>query len=478
MKQAKISYILFMIVSLLGQIQEGHAQSSLLLYQLNEGPGVNPAILPTPEKYSFSIFPLAGTSVSYNSHDEVRNAFDIGTSNPSEEEITDIFKGFIHQKLVYQQADITWLSLGLRTKAGNFSMQVSEHAYGTVRLRGNLLDFFVEESETMFQLGNEQNFPGEGIHFRKYSLGYAKEMLHRKLEVGFRANLYFGKSFLSSDFSGSITEENERFYVRSSGQLNFSAPVTIIESPDGSKDLAASENSNALDYLTNTKNVGTGIDLGLKYTVSPYLHVTASAMNLGTINFKNNLQTLDFNGQSELTSDKVSRQVLEDGTVVLVKNVDEISLSETFENLYEVAGDQPSSFNTTLPAIFIAGANYQVGTNLSVGLTDRLVKHNKLNYNSLLLSATTQITRHLHISLGYAAIAGSYANIPFGLQYKWPGGSAYLITDNVLPVLDDSLSDIRGLSFGASFYPFRPKTKYQEVPYLPFFRLKKQRRNR
>lgn len=466
-----------MFAGLLWQVQEGHAQSNLLLYPLNEGPGANPAILPA-EKFSFSIFPLAGTSVSYNSHDAVRNTFDIGTSNPSEEEITDIFKGFIRQKLVYQQADITWLSLGLRTKAGNFSLQISEHAWGTSRLKGNLLDFLLDETETMFELGNEQNFPGEGIHFRKYSLGYAKEMLHRKLEVGFRANLYFGKSFLSSDFSGSIIGENERFYVGSSGQLNFSAPVTVIESPDGSKELVTSENSNVRDYLTNTKNIGTGIDLGLKYTVNPYLHVTASAINLGTINFKNNLQTLDFNGQSELTSDKVSRQVLEDGTIVLVKNVDEISLSETFENLYEVAGEKPTALTASLPAIFTAGLSYEASPALTLAATDRLVKHGELSYNSLLISAHMQLSRQWNLSTGYAAVGTSLFNLPLSLQYKWSGGSAYLATDNVLPVLDASLSDVRALSFGASFYPIRPKTKYQEVPYLPFFRLKKQRRTR
>lgn len=477
MQQAKISYILFIIISLLGQIKEGHAQSNLLLYQLNEGPGANPAILPA-EKFIFSIFPLAGTSVSYNSHEAVRNTFDIGTSNPSEEEITDIFKGFIHQKLVYQQADITWLSLGLRTKVGNFSLQISEHAWGTSRLKGNLLDFLLDETETMFELGNEQNFPGEGIHFRKYSLGYAHEMLHRKLKVGFRANLYFGKSFLSSDFSGSIIGENERLYVRSSGQLNFSAPVTVIESPDGSKDLVTNENSSVRDYLTNTKNIGTGIDLGLKYTVNPYLHITASAINLGTINFKNNLESLSMNGQSELTEEQVSVQVLDDGTQIVVKNVDEISLGETFENLYEVADEKPTAYTVPVPAMFTAGLIYEVSPVLTLSATDRLVKHGEISYNSFLLAVHLRLSRRWTLSSGYTAIGYSGFNLPLGLQYKWSGGSAYLATDNVLPVLDASLSDVRALSFGASFYPFRPKTKYQEVPYLPFFRLKKQRRTR
>lgn len=475
MRRGSPSVFIFFVLILL-YVMPSRAQSNLLLYQSKDGPNDNPAWLLTHEKFSFSIFPFAGTSISYNHHDAVRKMLDIDPDSADEEEFTAVVKDLVSSRQAYLQTEINLINLSLQTKSGTFSLRVRESVYGTARLKGNLLNFFVDASDTLFTLGKQQSFPSEGIHFRQYSLGYATRLIRDKLIVGVRGNLYFGKSFVSTDVSGTIVEDANSFYVRSAGYLNFSGPVRVVERADGTKDLARIEDYSVSDYLKNSKNTGFGLDLGLNYQIDPYLTFTASVTNLGKINFKNNLQALSLDGQNRLSSSQVSKQTLDDGTEVLVKRVDEISLKNTFRNLAEVNDTVVSGMKAPLPILFFGGLNYELSPDWSVGIADRLVKHGDLTYNSLLLSATWQVARQIYVSTGYAAMGTSYLNIPLGIQLKWAKGTAYIATDHVLPFISKSASDIRTLSFGANYYPFHRKVKYKDVPYLPFFKLKKNRR--
>ena len=468
---ARKVFRLVLVLLFLLPVLPGRAQSNLLFYWDEDGLSENPARVLKTEKFSFSILPIGGTSLSYNSHQDFRHALDVAWDDPTEEEANEVIERFLDKKKIFLQTELNWLNVSVRTKKGAFNFRVKESVYGTMSLKGDLLRFMLDENEPVFYSGQHQAFPGEGIHYRQYSLGYATRSVRKRLDVGVRANLYFGKSFLTSDFSGTINADSNGAFLSPSGYLKYSAPVRVIRKSSGSSVLARVDDTDVGDYLRNKKNTGAGLDLGMTYHIDPYLDLSFSVVNVGKINFASNLQTLRVDGQARLSPDQVSVETLPDGTRVFSKNVDEISLQESFEDLYEVDDTEAQDDRASLPSLITAGINYEAGPSVFFSVTDQFVKHRGLSYNRFLLAVSARISRHWSVRSGYSAISTSYLNIPLAVQYKWWGGTAFLSADNIL--VTGSASDVRGLFFGVNFYPFKPKVKYQDVPYLPFFKKKK-----
>jgi len=76
------------------------------------------------------------------------------------------------------------------------------------------------------------------------------------------------------------------------GTVKMFVPESSYQNPDGSITTAPSLASTSLQkYLINSGNPGFGIDLGLKYKITPKLSASLSIIDLGAINWKNNLNS-------------------------------------------------------------------------------------------------------------------------------------------------------------------------------------------
>lgn len=468
-KQIVVLLTLMLVFSILG-----YAQSNLVFYNEDEqfnASNFNPAFLTSQKKFTFSIFPLAGMTFGFNNQEVIKDVMtQFLEGDQTNEEFKGVFNSLIDQNLFFLNYETNLFKFGYNSDFGSFDFRIRENVLLMTDFKGDLSDFLTSPTFQSIAIDKPQLFGAEAIHYREYSLGFAKEIVKDKLSVGGRAKIYFGKSILFSEVSGKIVERSDTFFTQIAGPMRLSIP----SNPDLDNgiliDLNMAKDFDIGNYITNAGNVGVGIDLGFNYEITPEIEFSASVIDLGRINWNKNINTLLFNDEYPFPTGNIDIEADENGVPVLSKNFDR-PLADTMT--FSLRIDE-TSFSTTLPTTYYAGVKYQVNPKLNIGVVDRFSRAKGLNFNSFSLTAHYKATDKLSIITGYSIIGNSFSNIPIAILYKREGGQTYLGTDNVLSFLTKS-SEFSGISFGTCFYLFRgKKEKYQDPSeYLPFYKRKK-----
>lgn len=465
------SFLVFWILL----VPQVHAQPNLAFYPLNDQFNsfeYNPAFLTSREKFTFSFFPLAGTSVSLNNQEIIMDMVpkilsDVITTDDYEQVLNQVFD----DPSFYQKAESSLLSFTYRSKKGFFNFRIHERQYLATSLRGELTDFFRLDLQSV-AIGKQQHLPIQGSHFREYSLGYSRTSKDKRLSAGIRAKLYFGKLYFSSELEGSVNDLSQGGYgLITKGMVYISFPGGMIKDKPGGTDAVDLSNDNITDYIWNSGNPGIGIDLGIRVQLSKNMSFSASLTDLGQINWKNNLESRMLNREYALDN---SEYTVENRIIIKPE-------ATPFTDLLEFS-DGPSDrtpFTKSLPAHLYAGIEYQVNPQLSFSIQDRYTIIEHLSYNSISFSANVDVNPKFSLSSGFAIIDGSYFNIPLALVHTGNFGQVYLGTDNLVSFVSPTNVDFAGISFGACFYLFTHRNLLlKRDENTPFYQPRKTIKNR
>jgi len=452
----------------------GNAQSNLIFYTVNNqfnAPTLNPAFLTSQKEITFSIFPVGGMSIGFNNQkviNDLASQFIAGTQTT--ENFRKVFNSLVKKDLFLMQFESSLLNLGYNSNIGSFNFHIREHFELLTDFKGDLSGFFVNPDSKSLKIGQPQLFKADAIHFREYSLGYAKEIIKDKLTFGIRAKVYFGKSALSSEVSGVVVEKPDSFYIQVNGPMKLSVPANPIDEGGYISDLNIADNFNVGKYITNNKNLGTGLDLGFKFVINPQAIFSASVVDLGRINWKNNINSLIYNDEFAFSKQNILSTKDENGATILTKTVEKpLQDSITFKLTLE-----QTAFSKPVPTNFYVGLQYQFKPNFNLGIVDRFTMVKDMNYNSFSLTAAFNVNPKLTLITGYSVYGKVYNNIPFALFYEWDKGQSYLSFDNVLSTIVPSFSEYSGISFGTCFYLFtKRKLTSDPTDYLPFYKRRK-----
>ncbi|MEI8115529.1 MAG: DUF5723 family protein [Bacteroidia bacterium] len=471
---AKRKFIVLICLSILALI--GKAQSNLALYHSKDqisSPSVNPAFLTDQKKFTFSIFPLSGMSVGYNDQQAVKSMLkDFLSGTLDTAALKSVFNSLIKEDLFFQRFETSLISFGYNSAIGSFNFQINEIEQIRTSLKGNITEFMTKPAIQTVALNQPQVFTADMVHYREYSLGYAREIIKNKLSVGVRAKIYFGKASLVPDVPIEISGKNNTYYFGTSGPIKTSIPVKFVLDKDTIITGATpSKNFSALNYLFNKQNMGVGVDLGFSYQINSKIELSASIVDLGKINWNSNLNTINLKGQYEI----LPKYALppKPGNNFIAKSDSFLINDADFNQLFKSRIDSTSNYSTKMPTSFYAGLQYQIDPLLQIGVVDRFVWSKGMSQNSISLTANYTVNKKFTLISGYSSIGKSYYNIPFAVIYYWSGGQSFLGTDNLLLFLMPQKTDYAGISFGTCFYLFRPKVKYKQSEYLPFYKEKK-----
>ncbi len=470
-------YIFFLCMFLLPLVV--HAQSGLAFYHTDEmlfRSNFNPAFFTSNEKFTFSALPVAGGTMSLNDKDALTNVTDLLFHDDVNDTMKDIFKRMVNKKIYYQHGEMSLLNFGYHSKYGSFNFVIKDQVRLMLDFQGELSRFLMNKENLRVIFNQSQTFPTEAIHFREYSIGYSKEIIRKRLSVGLRAKLLFGKSFLSSNASATTNGSINDYFVISSGSINVSLPAERIENPlGGFQKLDPLANGTILDYMINTGNPGFAFDLGLKYAVTPDIEISASIVDFGKINWKTDLHSLELNTRYDLDPGDALTNTI-NGIEFLTKTRNDISFEDDISKIFDISTANDASFDGALPLTLYLGLHYKINDQVNVGLVDRYVKFGDLTYNSLAANVNYKLSDRFTAVSGLGIYGDSYLNIPFGFLYKWHSGQAYLTIENTASIVLSSISDFQGFSAGAVFYLFRPKMKYERFDNLPFYKHKTKKR--
>jgi hypothetical protein len=465
---------MIMLALLSHMVLFGRAQTNLIFYNSNDqfnSPGFNPAFLTHQKKFTFGIFPLSGMSVGYNDQEVVKGMLkNFLSGSLTNANMTDVFKSLLEKDLFSQRFETSLFNFGYNSGNGSFNFRINEIEQLRSGLKGNFTQFISDPEFQTIKLNQPQLLSADGVHYREYSLGYAREVIKSKLSLGVRAKIYFGKASFFSEAQGKATVDNGRYFLQTNDPVKMAVPVNFVVNPEDSiiSGATARTNFTPLNYLFNNQNLGIGIDLGITYKVNPKMLLTGSIVDFGKIKWNSNLSILNLKGKFEI----LPQYILDPGVDYVTKNpsfsTDSLNRSELFKTEID-----SSAYSTHLPTSIYIGAQYQINPTLKLGVVNRYIQSKGMGQNSFNLSANFEVNQKLTLIAGYSTIGKSYANIPFALIYNWGSGQSYLGTDNLLAFFIPSKVDYAGITFGTCFYLFKPKVKYKESEYLPFYKEKK-----
>ena len=450
------------------------AQPSLAFYPLKNqfnSFDSNPAFLTSREKFTFSIFPLAGTSFEYNNQEIVKSiSSKFLKGSLTIQDYKDAFNKVTNQTSFHQNLESTLLSFTYHSDIGFFNFRVKDSEYFLATVQGDIFKFIFKSNVQSAIIGQSQSIPIQAAHYREYSLGYAYQSHHHKFTAGIRAKLYFGKSALFAKISGSIQNVPPGYALNTSGSINVSFPLNAIYKTNDKSNNFNLNSSQITKYLFNSGNPGMGVDLGINYHLMPDLTISMSIIDLGKIKWKSNVNSTSLKESNQLPNSSYELTPV-GGVPTITKNGDQ-TYYNTFD--YSTLVFDSTSFSKPLPTCLFAGIKYQVNPGLTMDITDRYVAVKDLGYNSLFVTASVQINKRLSMSSGYAMIADSYFNIPLALLYQGNFGQLFLGTDNLTAIVYSPYAEFAGVSFGACFYLFTNRNLSRNASdYTPFYRPRK-----
>ncbi|MEO9871655.1 DUF5723 family protein [Ekhidna sp.] len=293
---------------------------------------LNPSLI--PEGRWFVGLPiLSGVHVHVNNKVSYNEAF-TKEANQTTINIDKILGELQNQNLLSIQANVNLLHIGYRLDSGPLvSFTANERIEGDFLYPKEMVDYVWNGNNNY--LNDEvvvSKFGVRATHFREFGLGIAAPVSDQ-LTVGIRAKFLVGFGNISTpgNFKASLTTNGEAYQIDAdwkNASLRTSG-LDIYQQEDGftSSDLSS--------HLIMNGNTGFAIDLGGTYKLNRYYTLTGAIVDLGFINWKENINnyalgdtTFNYSGVSLADLGNI-RQTLEDS---LFSKFETTENSEAYRN--------------------------------------------------------------------------------------------------------------------------------------------------
>lgn len=453
-----ISLLLIFILSGIS-LQNAQAQISQTIYFMDRLPQsslINPAY---QHHHNFHLGLPAVSSFNVNARTNFANFNDIVFKHPQYDSLItflhpdanseDFTSRLSNRNFFAPDLHINLFSFGFRANRSFVSFNLSERVSGRGMLPKDLLLLGLQGNEQF--VGEKADFSNIGIdmnYYREYALGYAYDV-DDKLNVGARAKILFGKaniSFSDMDISLNTDADTYNMDLKSKFTMNFSMPVTLVKDEEGEiSDIEAHfdmDDYDPLDFVFNTNNSGFAIDLGASYRLTDPVTLHASILDLGYINWKDDVYNLSMDGEFEF--DGVDISSIFDSSDDSEPGED---LLETIQDRFSIS-DTRNSYRRGLPTRLYLGGTYELSSRVGFGMLSRTQYYQKNFEQAMTLSANANLGRWLSASLSYSMMNNSYNNIGAGLSLGGAGIQLYVLTDNLNSVFHPHKTNSVNLWFG------------------------------
>lgn len=335
----KSAYPLLFLIIMSVIVLRSRAQTNMAFYPIDNqfnSSGFNPAFLTSKAQFTFSIFPLAGTNLAFNNQKEIRNLINTLLSGKNKDnEYIDIVKSMVNRSMFNQNFENELFAITYRSSFGFLNFRVRENLLFSASVKGSVSEFMILPETQSVIVDQVQSIPAQIIHYREYSIAYSMSPKNHKFTAGIRAKLYFGKSVFSSEIFGEIRNKTEFYALETWGKGYMSMPERATTKPDGTQ-TGIPDFSNVGSYFMNSGNPGIGVDLGLKYKITPKLLVSMSVIDLGKIFWKTNLNSKIFDGEYRIKDKSITSQ-FDQGVEVISKTSDSVSFTNSVSNVFNLS---------------------------------------------------------------------------------------------------------------------------------------------
>ncbi|QZT36207.1 DUF5723 family protein [Halosquirtibacter xylanolyticus] len=380
-----------------------------------------------------------------------------GTGNRKDSLVLDmstLYDATSDYNYIYQESSLSLLGFGFRMGENVFMFDYSTRniAYGS--FNKSLIDILYKGNSAFdapvtgdTQVMNSKNIGLEAYQFNQIALGFSRGY-NDKIVIGFRAKLLFGLAALKTEdlnFDVKTKMDGTLLEVTPEGKLYGAGPLdyTMVEKqkkPDYPYTHQPHLSHVGLptfntSYFTNFSNIGGALDLGVEYKYSSELIFGFSIVDLGFIQWNDQVKTFEQNGSFKYTGVDISNGFNENAPNYENPSNAFSSLTDSITNsFYFYPGS--GSFKSVLPMKTYFSVGYRPNWWLTLGSISRLRFQEWKPCFSTTLSAGVLISEWLNLSTSYSYIEGSFDNIGFGLATRGGPVQFYIATDNILPIFN------------------------------------------
>lgn len=328
-------------------------------------------------------------------------------------------------------------ALSFRAGKGQFSLNISER----FQSRLGYSDALLEAITTGNTPGQTLQFGGywlKGMHYREVGLGYNRQLLEDdKLVVGGRIKTLFGMANVNTkkaDLSIATADEADLYAIT----LN----ADMLVQTSGLETLEDDE----IYYISNTNNLGLGLDLGATYQYNEKISFSGSIVDVGFINWKDGITNYQSNGS--FVFEGISNDSLFAGGGM---DIDMTQLMDSVSNSFEIVEDS-SSYRTGLPTKMYLTGYYRVARNTKASVTiytDFIGSFRR----GMAIGISQRLGRWLQAAATYSVRARSYNNLGVGLTLTTgaKGLQIYAVTDNIMAVANPGGAKMANIRTGFNF---------------------------
>ncbi|MDC1106417.1 DUF5723 family protein [Prolixibacteraceae bacterium] len=370
----------------------------------------------------------------------------------------------IHQQLNHKNTfgfhtEIGLGAVGIKNKNDYYSIQLKEKATGHLRFGKGVTDFILNSTSTIKENGVATRFNNVNtgeidlniLHYREITLGYDR-IINKQFSLGVRGKILFGMSGVQSNGISLRTQSKNlsSIDIYTAGKIDISAPIDFIMSTDvnGDEYIDNIETDFNKDYLSNFRNLGFGIDIGMEYQPNDAWQFGLSLIDLGVIGFNNNTQIYQ---QSHYTfkgvdvSNSVNDNQL--GYDDLDNKTDE--LLDEIEDAFRIT-TKTDKFNMTLPTKVYLTSSYTPQKWFKAALLTKYESFNDLSEALVQLSGTIS-NKYMEFTSNYTWSNTSRSQIGLGLLLKATIVHFYVATDNIIAYANPKNGRFASIRLGLNF---------------------------
>ncbi|HMR42384.1 MAG TPA: DUF5723 family protein [Saprospiraceae bacterium] len=273
--------------------------------------------------------------------------------------------------------------------------------------------------------------------FNEFGLGSSIKL--SKLTLGARVKLLTGIGDASSERNRASLHTSDDVY-----QLTFDADYRANTSSyleyNGFDDTRADFNFGQFEFdRLFTENSGFAFDLGASLELGK-LRLAASAIDLGKINWSENVSNYTSNGSFTYEGLDFSDALTGDSITIG-------DALDTLAQIFEVV-ETSEKYSTSLPSKYYLSAAYQLNEGLLLGAAYYMEQYRDQTFSGFSLNAQASLLKWLSAGIGYGIYRENYANIGLNLLLKFGPVQLLAASDNVLAVIQPDKSNFGNFRLG------------------------------
>jgi len=420
----------------------------------------NPALHNDSSKVVIGFPGLSGMYFDFSSDFAIDNLIHKGTGSLANSLVLDV-EGF-HSSLketnaVQQNFSMPVFYLGIRNKQNFFSFGVSEKEMSSLSFEKNLITFIKDGNAPYmgkdFDLGT---IDMDAYHYREFAFGFSREVIKRKLTVGAKAKLLYGKFAVQTEQLNLRIEtaaDGSYLNLNSDMKINVSGPITPEYDADNNFTSMNTDDLEPETYLMQKGNMGMAFDLGAVYKLTPKITFSGSIVDIGKISFKNNNHNLNHVSSYKWEGIDFSRS-LDESKADYVDPSDLMDAElEKLESTFKPKRSEFNSeaFDMSLPTKIYLGGTYAVNDRFGIGVLDCLYSNGTIRRNTVTLSANAMLAKFFSLTGTYSAIGDSYNNLGLGMAIRLGFMQMYLVSDNLMALNEPAKAEFVNVRFGMNF---------------------------